>query len=51
MAAAVGARHQGPTAAGVVMQVIWSPTSLRQIEEIHDYITRDNPIAAVKMQS
>ena len=31
------------------MQVIWSPASLRQIEEIHDYIALDNPIAAVRM--
>jgi len=31
------------------MQVVWSPTSLRQIEEIHDYIARDNPLAAIKM--
>lgn len=31
------------------MQVIWSPTSLRQIEEIHDYIARDNPMAAIRM--
>lgn len=31
------------------MQVIWSPTSLRQIEEIHDYIARDNPLAAIRM--
>ncbi len=31
------------------MQVIWSPSSLRQIEEIHDYIAGDNPAAAVKM--
>lgn len=31
------------------MQVIWSPTFLRQIEEIHDYIARDNPIAGIRM--
>ena len=31
------------------MQVIWSPTALRQIEQIHDYIARDNPAAAIKM--
>ncbi len=30
-------------------QVIWSPTALRQIEAIHDYIARDNPPAAIKM--
>jgi toxin ParE1/3/4 len=31
------------------MQVIWSPTSLRQIEEIHDDIALDNPLASIKM--
>lgn len=31
------------------MQVIWSPSSLRQIERIHDYIARDNPTAARRM--
>jgi addiction module RelE/StbE family toxin len=31
------------------MQVIWSPTALSQIEEIHDYIARDNPVAAIRM--
>ena len=31
------------------MQVIWSPASLRQIEQIHDYIARENPVAAMGM--
>jgi plasmid stabilization system protein ParE len=31
------------------MQVIWSSASLRQIEQIHDYMARDNPVAAARM--
>ncbi len=31
------------------MQVIWSPSSLRQIERIHDDIARDNPTVAARM--
>lgn len=31
------------------MEVIRPPASLRQIEDIHDYIAQDNPAAAARM--
>ena len=30
------------------MKIIWSPLAIARLEEISDYIARDNPSAAIK---
>ncbi len=49
MASAIGQRPESSAAGGLRMKVIWSPSALREIEQIFDHLADLNPGAASKV--
>jgi plasmid stabilization system protein ParE len=49
MAAEVGRGANPPAPASLTIRVVWSPTALREVARIFDYLVRFNPAAARKV--